>query len=459
MISFRPWLTCLTSKSAFLCCLLLALVGSPADVSAKWNWKDVSADEAVLKLKNWPGAEQCRMRKAMAPNYSRENTVFRCPRWVGDDESRTHFRVQELMPGYYWGGANSGDFSEHVMFRLKGNWFKFFKNPNIKVGQKTKCFNDNECSFQRIEFSVKGRECQWIYYTPDLGTTDGWSGRSETPYSLEIFTCQTSVPITKEHIEMEPGKVTVTFPGVSNKNSTPNDTTTTETSRNRFPNFYPCCVSVMRSLTLGAERGEAIAQRKLGSRYANGQGVKQNFQTAVKWYTQSAKQGDIIAQVSLGQIYADGNQVVPKDLQASLYWYRLAAEQGDLNAQFILGQAHAQGNSVVPKNYETALKWYRLAAKQGDDYARMEVERLEKKITSKKASPPSAPKSAPKTNFGKNFAPKSLPPKTSNKVGEVSEKPISNIQKRLEVLKQLEKNGLISSEEARKKREAILGEL
>ena len=30
---------------------------------------------------------------------------------------------------------------------------------------------------------------------------------------LEIFTCQTSVPITKEHIEMKPGKVTVTFPG------------------------------------------------------------------------------------------------------------------------------------------------------------------------------------------------------------------------------------------------------
>jgi hypothetical protein len=79
--------------------------------------------------------------------------------------------------------------------------------------------------------------------------------------------------------------------------------------------------------------------------------------------------------------------------------------------------------------------------------------------TSRKASPPSAPKSAPKTNFGKSFAPKSLPPKSSNKADLVSQKPISNIQKRLEILKKLEKNGLISSEEARKKREAILGEL
>jgi len=68
MISFRPWLICLTSKSALLCGLLVALVGSPADVSAKAKWKDVSADEAVIKLEGWPGSEQCRMRRAMALN-------------------------------------------------------------------------------------------------------------------------------------------------------------------------------------------------------------------------------------------------------------------------------------------------------------------------------------------------------------------------------------------------------
>jgi S1-C subfamily serine protease len=157
--------------------------------------------------------------------------------------------------------------------------------------------------------------------------------------------------------------------------------------RNQFPEFYPCCVVVMRELTLDAKRGDAVAQRKLGSRYANGSGVKQNFQTAVKWYAESAEQGDIKAQFALGQIYADGNQGVPKNYKASLQWYSRAAEQGNLNAQFILGQAYAQGNSVVPKNYKTALKWYRLAAKQGDEYGQAEVKRLEKKIASKKASP------------------------------------------------------------------------
>ena len=87
--------------------------------------------------------------------------------------------------------------------------------------------------------------------------------------------------------------------------------------------------------------------------------------------------------------------------------------------------------------------------------------------TTIKAKPPKEAEKSPKdnsspnptTSFGKSFAPKSLPPKSSNKADVVSQKPISNIQKRLEMLKKLEKNGLISSEEARKKREAILGEL
>ena len=198
-MSFPKPLTASAGQARILLVTIIIALGIPVDAAAKWKWKNISSDEAVIALKKWPGSDQCRMRKAMAPNFSREITVFSCPRWVGDDEPRTYFRVQELMPGYYWGGAFGKDFSEHPMFRVKGSWFKFFKNPNIKVGQKTKGYNDNECSFQRIEFSVTGRECQWIYYTPDLGTTDGSSGRSETPYGLEIFTCETSNPITKKH--------------------------------------------------------------------------------------------------------------------------------------------------------------------------------------------------------------------------------------------------------------------
>jgi hypothetical protein len=225
MLSFQPWLICLTSKSAFLCCLLIALVGSPADVSAKWKWKDGSADEVVIQLKGWPTpVDQCRIRIGTPPDFHKENTVFFCPRWVGSDEPRTYFRLIEMMPGWRWGWSYGEEFSELPFFtKTKGNWFAYFRNPVIKPGQKTKCYNDAECYFQRVEFTVKGQECQWISSIPDLkySTQD----RSEAPYGVEIFTCQTSVPITKEHIEMKPGRVTVTFPGgasSSSKYETPN---------------------------------------------------------------------------------------------------------------------------------------------------------------------------------------------------------------------------------------------
>ena len=40
-----------------------------------------------------------------------------------------------------------------------------------------------------------------------------------------------------------------------------------------------------------AEQGNAYAQNNLGLMYDNGQGVLQDYKTAVKWYRLAAKQG------------------------------------------------------------------------------------------------------------------------------------------------------------------------
>ena len=45
-----------------------------------------------------------------------------------------------------------------------------------------------------------------------------------------------------------------------------------------------------------AEQGNASAQTNLGVMYDNGQGVAQDYKTAVKWYTLAAEQGDAKAQ-------------------------------------------------------------------------------------------------------------------------------------------------------------------
>ena len=137
-----------------------------------------------------------------------------------------------------------------------------------------------------------------------------------------------------------------------------------------------------------AEKGIAEAQFVLASMYAKGQGVPQNYQEAIKWYSQlaekqgtnqeetafyynwrksnipqvlkfltnDAENGIAKAQNNLGMIYAHG-QYVSKDDQQAFKWYRLAAENGSFKAQYNLGEIYAKGQGV-PQNYQEAIKWF-----------------------------------------------------------------------------------------------------
>ena len=112
-----------------------------------------------------------------------------------------------------------------------------------------------------------------------------------------------------------------------------------------------------------AAQGDANAQYNLGVMYDNGDGVTQDYQTALKWYRKAAAQGDATAQYALGVMYDNGNGVT-QDYQKALEWYRKAAAQGDAKAQYNLGVMYNNGNGVT-QDYQTALKWYRKAAAQG----------------------------------------------------------------------------------------------
>jgi TPR repeat protein len=113
-----------------------------------------------------------------------------------------------------------------------------------------------------------------------------------------------------------------------------------------------------------AGQGDAIAQCILGTYYANGRGVAQNYWEAVKWYRLSADQGNAPAQYHLGVCYASGRGVA-KNYWEAVKWYRLSAEQGYALAQNNLGVCYATGRGVA-QDYAEAVKWYRKAADQGN---------------------------------------------------------------------------------------------
>lgn len=113
-----------------------------------------------------------------------------------------------------------------------------------------------------------------------------------------------------------------------------------------------------------AEQGNADAQRKLGLKYFNGNGVPQDYQKASEWYRKASEQGDEMAQWFWGGMYDEGKGV-PKDINQALLWYAKAAEQGSARAQFRLGDIFGEGQGV-PKNDMVAYGWYSLASTQGD---------------------------------------------------------------------------------------------
>jgi uncharacterized protein len=112
-----------------------------------------------------------------------------------------------------------------------------------------------------------------------------------------------------------------------------------------------------------AEQGNADAQCRLGTQYAEGHGVPKDYVQALKWYRKAAEQGHARAQYHLGVMF-DTGEGVPQDYGQAIKWYRKAAEHGLAVAQSNLGAMYGLGLGV-PQDYVQALMWFDLAAAQG----------------------------------------------------------------------------------------------
>ena len=99
--------------------------------------------------------------------------------------------------------------------------------------------------------------------------------------------------------------------------------------------------------------------------YEFGQGVVQDYTTALAWYRQAAERNFAPAQNNIGilLLYGQGAQ---QDYAEAVVWFRLAAEQGNAKAQVNLGKMYAVGNGV-PRNNVTAYMWADIASANGHE--------------------------------------------------------------------------------------------
>lgn len=77
-----------------------------------------------------------------------------------------------------------------------------------------------------------------------------------------------------------------------------------------------------------AAQGNAAAQYNLGAMYAEGQGVRQDYVEAVRWFRKAADQGLAQAQFNLGAMYYKGHGV-RQDRALAQEWLGKACQNGN----------------------------------------------------------------------------------------------------------------------------------
>ncbi len=115
------------------------------------------------------------------------------------------------------------------------------------------------------------------------------------------------------------------------------------------------------ALQADAKAGDIAAAYEVGVRYAEGNGVAQDLDAAVKWLGYAVSKGSPQAAYRLGSLYENNIQ----NMAEARRFYKWAAEQGNVQAMHNLAVLYAQDVDGSDKNWEQAIAWFRRAASYG----------------------------------------------------------------------------------------------
>jgi localization factor PodJL len=135
----------------------------------------------------------------------------------------------------------------------------------------------------------------------------------------------------------------------------------------------------VKFLTQAAEKGQAVAQYRLGTLYERGQGVAADPARAAHWYQLAANQGNRKAMHNLAVSYASG-AAGKKNMAEAARWFAKAAALGLSDSQFNLAVLYERGDGV-PQSLLDAYKWYSIAAAQGDAESKTRIGVLQSQLS------------------------------------------------------------------------------
>lgn len=116
-----------------------------------------------------------------------------------------------------------------------------------------------------------------------------------------------------------------------------------------------------------AQNGDANAYYWLGCFYYQGEGTKQNYTEALKYFQKAANNGDAYSYAWISKIYYYGNGCA-QNYEEAFKWLLKAANAGQTVVYGWLGSVYYEGKGCN-KNYDEAIKWFKKAAENGDTRA------------------------------------------------------------------------------------------
>jgi localization factor PodJL len=135
----------------------------------------------------------------------------------------------------------------------------------------------------------------------------------------------------------------------------------------------------VKFLTQAAEKGQAVAQYRLGTLYERGQGIPADTAKAAHWYEMAANQGNRKAMHNLAVSYASG-AAGKKNMAEAGRWFAKAAALGLSDSQFNLAVLYERGDGV-PQSLLDAFKWYSIAAAAGDTESKARIGVLQTQLS------------------------------------------------------------------------------
>ena len=135
----------------------------------------------------------------------------------------------------------------------------------------------------------------------------------------------------------------------------------------------------VKYLTQAADKGQAVAQYRLGTLYERGQGVPADAAKAARYYELAANQGNRKAMHNLAVSFASGT-ARGKNMAEAARWFAKAAALGLSDSQFNLAVLYERGDGV-PQSLLDAFKWYSIAAASGDTESKSRLAVLQTQLS------------------------------------------------------------------------------